>query len=136
LRAEEAHRVREGEVAEIGPPDRRQPPARRPCGLAQWLLPRATARRPEWPGSRSREDGRRGLPIGPWRTARAGPALLFPLFYLVEIRHHSISFGHRHRPSALPAATRNENIMAILVSPIWQPDVMTSDLHLVSGAAK
>jgi hypothetical protein len=42
----------------------------------------------------------------------AGPALgeppapvprsLFPLFYLVEIRHHSISFAHPAPPSAFP----------------------------------
>jgi hypothetical protein len=34
--------------------------------------------------------GPRDYPADPGRTARAGPELLFPLFYLVEIRHRQL----------------------------------------------
>ena len=43
----------------------------------------------------SRAAGRRDCPTVPWRTARAGPAPLFALFYQVEIRHRQLRRDRR-----------------------------------------
>jgi hypothetical protein len=43
-------------------------------------------------------------PTGPWETAHPRPALLFPLFYLVEIRHRQL-FNRNFVPDHEAGAT-------------------------------
>ena len=84
------------------------------------------------PGSsRARFEEPRARPAGspnrPWRTARASPALPVSPVYLVEIRHHSISFAHPASVSALPERHQRQhygNFSVVAGSAMMGPAVL------------